>query len=154
MLFIASKALSSQPGVVHVNHRPNLFISFRAQRSQPWVIHVLYKVYFHLESHLTSHKDWCEIALNKMVSLKHKFFYLLDQMEGRKWEHLNMDCLVNVFQRVGMESLLLDIPFVCKSWHKASRDPQCWEYLIFPEYTSNLMIFGRKTALTSPLWKG
>ncbi|KAJ9676405.1 hypothetical protein PVL29_025096 [Vitis rotundifolia] len=26
-----------------------------------------------------------------------------------------------------MESLLLDIPFVCKSWHKASRDPQCWD---------------------------
>nr|CAN63346.1 hypothetical protein VITISV_012622 [Vitis vinifera] len=38
------------------------------------------------------------------------------KMEGRKWEELNMDCLVNVFQRVGMESLLLDVPFVCKSW--------------------------------------
>ncbi|KAJ9676414.1 hypothetical protein PVL29_025101 [Vitis rotundifolia] len=55
-------------------------------------------------------------------------------MEERKWEELNMDILVNVFGRVGMESLLLDVPFVCKSWYKASREPQCWEHLIFPEY--------------------
>lgn len=56
------------------------------------------------------------------------------KMEGRKWEELNMDCLVNVFRRVGMESLLLDVPFVCKSWYKASLDPKCWESLIFPKY--------------------
>ncbi|KAL6336041.1 hypothetical protein AAG906_003668 [Vitis piasezkii] len=56
------------------------------------------------------------------------------KMEGRKWEELNMDCLVNVFRRVGMESLLLDVPFVCKSWYKASLDPKCWERLIFPKY--------------------
>ncbi|KAJ9693750.1 hypothetical protein PVL29_009621 [Vitis rotundifolia] len=45
-----------------------------------------------------------------------------------------MDCLVNVFRRVGMESLLLDVPFVCKSWYKASLDPKSWERLIFPKY--------------------
>ncbi|KAJ9693752.1 hypothetical protein PVL29_009622 [Vitis rotundifolia] len=45
-----------------------------------------------------------------------------------------MDCLVNVFRRVGMESLLLDVPFVGKSWYKASLDPKCWERLIFPKY--------------------
>lgn len=56
------------------------------------------------------------------------------EMEGRKWEELNTDILVNVFGRVGMESLLLDVPFVCKSWYKASREPRCWEDLIFPEY--------------------
>ncbi|XP_034694826.1 F-box/LRR-repeat protein At3g48880-like [Vitis riparia] len=56
------------------------------------------------------------------------------KMEGRKWEELNMDCLVNVFRRVGMESLLLDVPFVCKSWYKASLDPKCWEHLNFPKY--------------------
>ncbi|RVW31799.1 hypothetical protein CK203_099485 [Vitis vinifera] len=33
-----------------------------------------------------------------------------------------------------MESLLLDVPFVCKSWYKASRKPQCWEHLIFPKF--------------------
>ncbi|KAJ9693749.1 hypothetical protein PVL29_009620 [Vitis rotundifolia] len=33
-----------------------------------------------------------------------------------------------------MESLLLDVPFVCKLWYKASLDPKCWERLIFPKY--------------------
>ena len=55
-------------------------------------------------------------------------------MEGRKWEDINKDILVNVLGRVGMESLLLDVPFVCKSWYKASREPQCWEHLIFPTF--------------------
>lgn len=64
-------------------------------------------------------------------------------MEGRKWEELNRDCLVNVFQKVGMESMLLDVPLVCKSWHKASLDPKCWEFLIFPEYIEPDDIWGR-----------
>ncbi|XP_059590805.1 putative F-box/LRR-repeat protein 23 isoform X2 [Vitis vinifera] len=63
-------------------------------------------------------------------------------MEERKWEALNMDILVNVFGRVGMESLLLDVPFVCKPWYKASREPQCWEDLIFPEYIKPDDIWG------------
>nr|POF21279.1 f-box/lrr-repeat protein [Quercus suber] len=37
------------------------------------------------------------------------------QMSGPKWEDLNMDCLVNVLTRVGIESLLLGAPFVCQS---------------------------------------
>ncbi|WKA11817.1 hypothetical protein VitviT2T_029279 [Vitis vinifera] len=53
-----------------------------------------------------------------------------------------MDILVNVFGRVGMESLLLDVPFVCKPWYKASREPQCWEDLIFPEYIKPDDIWG------------
>lgn len=52
-------------------------------------------------------------------------------MGGRKWQDLNMDCLVNVFGRVGLESLLCDVPFVCKSWYKATLNPQCWQCLIF-----------------------
>ena len=63
-------------------------------------------------------------------------------MEERKWEELNMDILVNVFGRVGMESLLLDVPFVCKPWYKASREPQCWGHLIFPEYIKPDDIWG------------
>ena len=55
-------------------------------------------------------------------------------MEGRKREDLSNDILVNVLGRVGMESLLLDVPFVCKSWYKACREPQCWEHLIFPTF--------------------
>ncbi|KAL6139023.1 hypothetical protein ACLB2K_064301 [Fragaria x ananassa] len=33
----------------------------------------------------------------------------------RRWEDLDADCLTNVFAKVGMESLLLALPFVCKS---------------------------------------
>ncbi|CAL5395016.1 unnamed protein product [Camellia sinensis] len=55
-----------------------------------------------------------------------------EKMEGRKWEEMNMDCLVNVFGRVGIESLLLDVPFVCKSWYKATLSPLCWQTLVFP----------------------
>ncbi|XP_011008558.1 PREDICTED: putative F-box/LRR-repeat protein 23 isoform X2 [Populus euphratica] len=54
-------------------------------------------------------------------------------MEERKWEDLEFYCLVNVLGRVGMKSLLLDVPFVCKSWYKASLDPSCWKYLVFPK---------------------
>nr|XP_011461998.1 PREDICTED: F-box/LRR-repeat protein At3g48880-like [Fragaria vesca subsp. vesca] len=45
-----------------------------------------------------------------------------------------MDCLINVFGRVGMESLLVSVPFVCKSWHEATLDPLCWQTLSFPEF--------------------
>ena len=31
-----------------------------------------------------------------------------------------------------MESLLLDVPLVCKSWYKASLNPMRWQHLIFP----------------------
>ncbi|KAF9664458.1 hypothetical protein SADUNF_Sadunf16G0020900 [Salix dunnii] len=54
-------------------------------------------------------------------------------MEERKWEDLEFDCSVNVLGRVGMESLLLDVPFVCKSWYKASLNPSCWKRLVFPQ---------------------
>ena len=55
-------------------------------------------------------------------------------MEGPKWEDLNEDIFVNVLGRVGMESSLLDVPFICKSWYIDSHEPQCWEHLIFPSY--------------------
>ncbi|KAJ6864118.1 hypothetical protein NC651_034835 [Populus alba x Populus x berolinensis] len=55
------------------------------------------------------------------------------EMEERKWEDLEFYCLVNVLGRVGMESLLLDVPFVCKSWYRASLDPSCWKHLVFPK---------------------
>ncbi|KAM7485779.1 hypothetical protein LguiA_001788 [Lonicera macranthoides] len=54
-------------------------------------------------------------------------------MEGRKWEDMEIDCLVNIFGRVGIESLALDVPFVCKSWYKATLNPLCWQSLIFPK---------------------
>ncbi|KAM7488838.1 hypothetical protein LguiB_026322 [Lonicera macranthoides] len=50
-------------------------------------------------------------------------------MERRKWEDMNTDCLANIFGRVGIDSLGLNIPFVCKSWYKATLNPLCWQYL-------------------------
>jgi len=52
--------------------------------------------------------------------------------EERKWDVLNMDCLANIFGRVGIESMLLDVPFVCKSWSKVTLRPLCWRRLVFP----------------------
>ncbi|CAL5416382.1 unnamed protein product [Camellia sinensis] len=54
-------------------------------------------------------------------------------MEGEKGKELNMDCLVNVLGRVGIESLLIDVPLVCKSWYKATKSPLCWRQLDFLE---------------------
>ncbi|CAL2224704.1 unnamed protein product [Prunus armeniaca] len=48
-------------------------------------------------------------------------------MDKRRWEDLEMDCLVKVLEKVGKESLLLDVPFVCKSWYKATLNPSCCE---------------------------
>ncbi|XP_061992833.1 F-box protein FBW2-like [Rosa rugosa] len=55
----------------------------------------------------------------------------------RRWDELNPDCLLNVFRRLGMEELLYDVPFVCKSWHRASHNPSCWQSLIFPDIDHN-----------------
>ncbi|XP_050246574.1 F-box/LRR-repeat protein At3g48880-like isoform X3 [Quercus robur] len=57
-------------------------------------------------------------------------------MSGPKWEDLNMDCLVNVLTRVGIESLLLGAPFVCQSWYKASLHPSCWQIINFQKIES------------------
>ncbi|KAL6139050.1 hypothetical protein ACLB2K_064327 [Fragaria x ananassa] len=38
-----------------------------------------------------------------------------EKMHERRWENLGMDCITMVFARVGMESLILSLPFVCKS---------------------------------------
>ncbi|CAL2244344.1 unnamed protein product [Prunus armeniaca] len=54
-------------------------------------------------------------------------------MDERRWEDLQMDCLLKVLVKVGMESLLLDVPFVCKSGYKATLNPSCWQSLLFPD---------------------
>ena len=60
--------------------------------------------------------------------------HIFIEMENhqRRWEDLNLDCLLNIMGRIDMESLLLDVPFVCKSWHKATLNPSCWKHLVFP----------------------
>lgn len=66
-------------------------------------------------------------------------------MDQRKWEDLNSDCLVEVFKWVGMESLLLCVPLVCKSWYKATLDRKCWQILVFPEIRCSEHFPGRMT---------
>lgn len=51
------------------------------------------------------------------------------ELEKRRWEEMDEDCLVNIFQRLGLEDLTLGVPFVCKSWFRASLDPLCWRVL-------------------------
>ncbi|KAK9920217.1 hypothetical protein M0R45_028775 [Rubus argutus] len=57
-----------------------------------------------------------------------------NQFLGRRWEELDEDCLANVFAKVGMESLILALPFVCKSWYATTLNPLCWKFLSFPEF--------------------
>ncbi|KAK1404194.1 putative F-box/LRR-repeat protein 23 [Heracleum sosnowskyi] len=70
-------------------------------------------------------------------------------MEERKWENLNEDCLVNIFGRLEVESLLLDVPFVCKQWYRATSNPLSWQKLVFPVYIYQSRFFNRRAgALT------
>ncbi|BFG15381.1 hypothetical protein CerSpe_016550 [Prunus speciosa] len=55
-----------------------------------------------------------------------------------RWEDLNVDCLANVFGRVGITALLLSVPFVCKSWYRASLDSACWQRLILPDVDTEI----------------
>ncbi|URE00519.1 F-box LRR-repeat protein [Musa troglodytarum] len=52
-------------------------------------------------------------------------------MEGRRWEEMEEDCLVNIFRRLSLVDLTVAAPLVCRSWRKASRDPLCWSVLDF-----------------------
>ncbi|KAK8957088.1 hypothetical protein KSP39_PZI000381 [Platanthera zijinensis] len=54
-------------------------------------------------------------------------------MEGRSWEDLPFDCLALIFSKLGLEDLLLGVSLVCKSFHGASMDPECWKILDFED---------------------
>ncbi|WOL17440.1 F-box/LRR-repeat protein [Canna indica] len=52
--------------------------------------------------------------------------------EGRRrWEDLETDCLVKVFERLGVDDLAAGASLVCKSWRRASLSPECWKILNF-----------------------
>ena len=59
-------------------------------------------------------------------------------MEERKWEDMNVDCLVNIFGRLELQTRLQAVPLVCKTWYKALLNPSCWEHLIFPQMIPRL----------------
>lgn len=52
-------------------------------------------------------------------------------MSRRDWSELPVHCLVEILERVGIESLVETIPLVCKSWYEATFYPQCWQHLVF-----------------------
>ncbi|KAF5205525.1 F-box/LRR-repeat protein [Thalictrum thalictroides] len=64
-------------------------------------------------------------------SIREKFSKSLFVNGVRKWEDLHTDCLVKIFATVDIESLIVHLPLVCKSWYKASLDPLCWKFLDF-----------------------
>ncbi|KAG9455225.1 hypothetical protein H6P81_008129 [Aristolochia fimbriata] len=54
--------------------------------------------------------------------------------EEGKWKELAPELLAKIFEKVGLEQRILDVPFVCKSWHKVLRsDPECWKSLNFQQ---------------------
>ncbi|RWW14279.1 hypothetical protein BHE74_00013256, partial [Ensete ventricosum] len=53
------------------------------------------------------------------------------EMEGKRWEEMEEDCLVNIFRRLSLVDLTVAAPLVCRSWRKASLDPLCWSVLDF-----------------------
>ncbi|CAL9758367.1 unnamed protein product [Musa acuminata subsp. burmannicoides] len=54
-----------------------------------------------------------------------------DMEGGRRWEEMPVDCLVDIFRRLGLHDLTLSVPFVCRCWRRASLDPGCWRRLDF-----------------------
>ncbi|KAI0501369.1 hypothetical protein KFK09_016314 [Dendrobium nobile] len=52
--------------------------------------------------------------------------------EDRRWEAMDMDCLFIIFSKLGPEAiddLSVSIPFVCRSWSAAARNPLIWRIL-------------------------
>ncbi|KAK8964567.1 F-box protein FBW2 [Platanthera guangdongensis] len=47
------------------------------------------------------------------------------------WSSMETDCLVEIFARLGLEDIILVVPFVCKAWLLAARNPLCWRKLDF-----------------------
>ncbi|KAK8954218.1 hypothetical protein KSP39_PZI002934 [Platanthera zijinensis] len=53
------------------------------------------------------------------------------EIAGRKWEEMEMDCLVCIFSKLNLDDLAVSVPYVCRSWSAAARDPLCWRFLDF-----------------------
>lgn len=48
----------------------------------------------------------------------------------RPWEALPNLSLSNIFRRTSIKDRSHHIPFVCRSWAHAARDPHCWASMI------------------------
>ncbi|CAL9007184.1 unnamed protein product [Prunus brigantina] len=105
------------------------------QPLKPMHIIEMWKVLLNLQSMhcIGMRKVFLNIQSMHCIGMRKLYIKSLLHMDERRREDLEMDCLVKVFEKVGMESLLLDVPFVCKSWYKATLNPSCWQLLIFPD---------------------
>ncbi|KAK8957091.1 hypothetical protein KSP39_PZI000384 [Platanthera zijinensis] len=50
---------------------------------------------------------------------------------GGSWQSMETHCLVEIFAWLGLDDIILSVPFVCKSWLDAARNPLCWRKLDF-----------------------
>lgn len=57
----------------------------------------------------------------------------------RRWEDLNVDILVKIFQQLDMFELTSGIAHVCSSWRSAARDPILWMTLDLSMMESNFI---------------
>ncbi|WOL10047.1 F-box/LRR-repeat protein [Canna indica] len=55
----------------------------------------------------------------------------MEEERARRWEDMPADCLVAIFQRLALDDLTVGVPFVCKSWARAAREPGCWKVVDF-----------------------
>ncbi|XP_024958913.1 F-box/LRR-repeat protein At3g48880-like [Cynara cardunculus var. scolymus] len=62
-----------------------------------------------------------------------------DGFDARKWEDLDLDVLVTIFQKFNILELTSGIGHVCKSWRYAVCDPLLWKTLDFSMLTSNFI---------------
>lgn len=54
-----------------------------------------------------------------------------DESEKRRWDEMDEDILLVIFQKIDLEDMLLGVPLVCRSWRAASKHPLCWRTLNF-----------------------
>ncbi|KAK8968758.1 F-box protein FBW2 [Platanthera guangdongensis] len=55
----------------------------------------------------------------------------MEEQGSKRWEDMELDCLVAIFSKLGLDDLTAAVPFVCKSWSQASADPNCRRVLDF-----------------------
>ncbi|XP_042465918.1 F-box/LRR-repeat protein At3g48880-like [Zingiber officinale] len=59
---------------------------------------------------------------------------IVEEELDRHWDEMQADCLINIFRRLALGDLAVAVPFVCKSWYRASLDPSCWCRLNFRSF--------------------
>ncbi|XP_042380451.1 F-box/LRR-repeat protein At3g48880-like [Zingiber officinale] len=80
----------------------------------------------------------------------------VEEEGDQRWDEMQADCLINIFRRLALGDLTVVVPFVCKSWYRASLDPSCWRRpnfrsLDFTPWSPFSRAFALRYRLHSPL---